>query len=763
MSDCETCGFKFTVSNNQYSLFKSAAKIAANWFSFDTGSAGYPRILRMYASYPPVEIEIHDVEVVSPCRASIDPDSLALALETLYNFDKEGIAYVFAEGCEVVISDKPVPENSKIVYSTTLAMYLRSADDFEAHRVASITTNLTELRRLVKKKRDIDVVLLVALPTSPPEFYIYFVEGYPPDCEIVDSVKVSGKLYEGYLAYAAVDYDEFRRVINSSYGKWDVEIELANGKIAPKYRIIGDGVNVSVLLRQSSYADDFLSCVAEREGFSDYLSIVYGEEVTPVEAGGAEEREEKEEREEREEKEEEAEVKKEEEEEVEEKEEEKAEERLNYMLEHIREHYIPVVEELSPPLTERQKRFVINLYKEFSRKLPKDEYDNLMNVLFMIRGVVHLSRYDQEPIGKLIDRGLKYGFDEVDRAKVLSYFYKYRKQLAEADRYSDVQVNIMMERVLPYVEKFTSEIPELKQAVDMIRESLVRRYSREVEEEVEEPREEEIRELMQSYETLIEATDSIQMLERIKGVLENSVLPDDIRKYLMEKIDRKIESIRAEEEGKGLPEETIRSYLDIIENTLTEQALREKARRFNWAEMTQEQRKIINDAIKRRISEIKIEKKMRLLYDTFDSLVDKVGSLEQLEEIRGRIEEAPLPDTMKKPLLDKIDRKKMELMERIAAKPEPTPPVEVEEYPRYRKPEEYEMVEKVMREEKEEVKPEEELPEEVRWEIEKELRYLRIQRDIGQKMHDQIRLSLQKLRELGYPEEKIEEIRRWFE
>jgi len=48
-------------------------------------------------------------------------------------------------------------------------------------------------------------------------------------------------------------------------------------------------------------------------------------------------------------------------------------------------------------------------------------------------------------------------------------------------------------------------------------------------------------------------------------------------------------------------------------------------------------------------------------------------------------------------------------------------------------------------------------------EVEDELRYLEMQRGVGQKMHPQIDHSLKRLEEYGYPKEKIAKLRIKFE
>jgi len=148
------------------------------------------------------------------------------------------------------------------------------------------------------------------------------------------------------------------------------------------------------------------------------------------------------------------------------------EEMLKYMHEHINEHYIPVVEDLikAEKLTDKQKRLIRNLYKDFNEYASKEEYDTLMSLVFSLKRL-RLNRVDKENLDKISDRALKYGLTEADRKKLLTYFYRYRKQLADPRTKSRVEAKQIM-KLIPYVQKFTEEYPDLNLAIGEIKTGL---------------------------------------------------------------------------------------------------------------------------------------------------------------------------------------------------------------------------------------------------------------------------------------------------
>lgn len=129
-----------------------------------------------------------------------------------------------------------------------------------------------------------------------------------------------------------------------------------------------------------------------------------------------------------------------------------------------------------------------------------------------------------------------------------------------------------------------------------------------------------------------------------------------------------------------------------------------------------------------------IEEKHAKIFDTISEMVEVAGTGEELSEIEGKIAEVPLPESMKEQLTIKVEEKRKKIFpERPPEKPAEKPP----EIP----------VEK---------------PPEVEIEIEDILGYLRAQKEREQPIHSVIEQRLERLRELSYPDEKIEEIKEWF-
>jgi len=148
------------------------------------------------------------------------------------------------------------------------------------------------------------------------------------------------------------------------------------------------------------------------------------------------------------------------------------EEMLGYMRKHLKEHYVPVVLDLIevPRLTDKQKKLVRSLYGEFDKYLPEEEYNTLMDLVFSLKRL-RLNRVDKENLDKISDRALKYGLTEADRKKLLTYFYRYRKQLADPRTKSRVEAKQIM-KLIPYVQKFTEEYPDLNLAIGEIKTGL---------------------------------------------------------------------------------------------------------------------------------------------------------------------------------------------------------------------------------------------------------------------------------------------------
>ena len=149
------------------------------------------------------------------------------------------------------------------------------------------------------------------------------------------------------------------------------------------------------------------------------------------------------------------------------------EEMLKYMHEHINEHYIPAVEDLikAEKLTDKQKRLIRNLYKDFNEYVSKEEYDTLMALGFILRRL-NLNRVDNDVLSRMLNRAVDYGLTNKDRSKLLTYFYRYRGQLADPKKLTTEEIRILMDKIIPYVEKFSEELPDLKLAIGWIKTGL---------------------------------------------------------------------------------------------------------------------------------------------------------------------------------------------------------------------------------------------------------------------------------------------------
>ena len=117
----------------------------------------------------------------------------------------------------------------------------------------------------------------------------------------------------------------------------------------------------------------------------------------------------------------------------------------------------------------------------------------------------------------------------------------------------------------------------------------------------------------------------------------------------------------------------------------------------------------------------RVEEKYKKIFSTISEMVEAAKTEEELSKVEEKIKEVPLPESMKEQLTTKVEGKRGEI----------TPE-----------------------------KPE--VPPEAQPEIERILDYLRVQRDLGQPMHFMIERDINNLEELGYPEEKVEEVKRWF-
>jgi len=151
------------------------------------------------------------------------------------------------------------------------------------------------------------------------------------------------------------------------------------------------------------------------------------------------------------------------------------EEMLGYMNKHLNEHYIPVIKDLiqTPKLTDKQKKLVRSLYQEFDKYLPKQEYDTLMKLGFILkRHPISLSKFDQPVLNKIVDRAVEYGMKAEDRHKLLTFLYRYRRQLADPNKLSDTEIKFMLRDILPYAQRFTDEFPDLNLAIGQIKEGL---------------------------------------------------------------------------------------------------------------------------------------------------------------------------------------------------------------------------------------------------------------------------------------------------
>jgi len=299
------------------------------------------------------------------------------------------------------------------------------------------------------------------------------------------------------------------------------------------------------------------------------------------------------------------------------------------------------------------------------------------------------------------------------------------------------------------IEEITKPpIPPLEEQVSKIEAEISTIYDRikEIEAEAEKYTLEQVKtalkeltELRPRLRKLI--SDASELMEKIpekEPLFEKAYDVWSFGKLAEDRLEKLIERLEELEEKLAvpvIPEEQFKGYLGIVETTLTLEALEEKAAEFPWDKLSEEQRRILSEAIEKRRREIALERRYRKIFDTIMEMIKLSETEEQLSEVAKRIEEVPIPESMKEVLRSELEKKRKE----IAVPPPVKLPVVPPPPP---------------------VAPPPPVP--VPFEVKKELDYLEAQRALGQKMHSQIERSLKRLEELGYPVEKIEEVKAWF-
>jgi len=363
----------------------------------------------------------------------------------------------------------------------------------------------------------------------------------------------------------------------------------------------------------------------------------------------------------------------------------------------------------------------------------------------------------------------------------------------------------------PKVEEVMKQIKEMEERFKKIHE-IVKSISDRVEQMS-----------LQEIETVLKSLNEIKpevrkMVSKIGELLDQ--IPEKTEEYeeaydiwsyahfvedLLNKTIKKLEEQREKLKGIGLTEEELKSILERIRTKLSIERLEELAAELPWDRMTEEQKRIVQEAIEKRRKEILYERKLRSIFDLFMELINRATTEEELDLILNKLEASPLSESMKQTLRNEIERRRAELRKEVTPPTEVVPPkperppeiqAEIEALLNYLKVQKqfgmkrHWMIEQALKrlrelgyERIEEVEswfppevppvpptPPEEVappapparPPEVEAEIEKELHYLRTQKQLGMKMHDQIRRSIERLRELRYPEERIREIEEWF-